>query len=172
MRKLTGMLSVVFCLFFLSGCSGRELEDREFPSVITVPTGKLESLQDMRQSDNPKFMDYSHAKAVIFHEDVVKNRDKLGQALAYFDAHPEFARNMLVFAGGDEELKKASEKKDEIGRTLQNYYKNQPGAGEKKSVTLMELWNYWNNQEKNFELPKVKVSGKKLMPEGEVRLGD
>lgn len=170
MRKIKEILLTVFCMLCLSGCAGRELEDREFPTVLTVPTGNLESLQDMRQSDSRKFLDYSHTKAVIFHEDVAEDWEKLGKALNYLEIHPEFAKNMLVFIGGDEELKKASEKKDKVGSELADYYKNQPGSEEKNSVTLTELWNYWSNEEEEISVPTVKVSGKSLAPEGTKKL--
>lgn len=162
MRRMKAYFVIAFCILSLCGCTQRELEDREFPSVLTVPAGDLENLQAVRQSESSKFLDYSHTKAVIFSEDVIKDQKKLGKVLAYLGSHPEFARNMLVFIGGREELETAVKKKDKIGFELSDYYKNRPKKDEKDPVTLTDLWNFWNNQEDEIQIPRVKAAGEKL----------
>ncbi len=149
---------------------GRELEDRAFPSVITVPTENMEELDALRQREHVQYLDYSHTKAVLFKEEVAEDPQKLQKALEYFRKRPEFALNMIVFAGGQEELELAEKEEKKVGNELQDFYKNQPKEEKETSVTLKDLIYFYDNGKQELALPRVTVSGKKLLPKGTLLL--
>ena len=149
----------------LGGCSGRELEDREFPSALTISDQDLE-----KQKESSKYLDYSQTKAVILEETLLEEPDRLQETVKYLKDHPEFARNMLIFVGSEEVLELAGEQKDDIGNELQDYYKNR--VLEEPTVTLTDLINFYHNKEESLTIPTLNVSGEKLFPKGTVKLNN
>lgn len=169
MRHLFRIALILAVAMLLMGCSGRELEDRDFPSVLLIST---EGVEGSQQKENSKYLDYSHTKAVIFEEPLFQEPEQLEQAVEYLKENPEFARNMLIFAGDSEVLKLAEEKNSEIGNELQDYYKNQPRDQQVSAVTLADLINFFHNKEESLTIPTLKVSGEKLFPKGTVKLNN
>jgi hypothetical protein len=166
MRKWKRLLLLIGGCFLLTGCTGRELEDRTFPSIITVPTENMEELDELRQRESVQYLDYSHTKAVLLKQEVAEDPEKLQKVLEYFRERPEFALNMLVFAGSQKELDLAKKEEKKIGNALQDFYKNQPKEEKETSVTLKDLLFFYDNGEEMQELPILTVSGKKLLPGG------
>lgn len=159
------LLPVIFTTLLLFGCSGREMEEREFPTAVTLWEGNPKELFDKRQREDRNYLDYSHTKAVILHESVVRKEENLKEIMEYLKNHPEFARNMLVFVGGEKELTLAEEKKDTVGMELAAWYKNQPKEMDLEAVRLIDLLNAYGNGQEEIALPRVVVSGEELIPE-------
>ena len=169
-------------ILLLGGCSGRELEDREFPSVLVYfeedfqESGRLQKsgqeessrLQKSGQKESSRYLDYSQTKAVIFEDDLAEEPELMQEAVEYLKERPEFAGNLLIFVGDDEVLTLAE--KEDLGNELQDYYKNH--NLELSAVTLTELINFFQNQEESLSIPILRESGKNLFPQGEVRLNN
>ena len=98
-------------LLFLSGCSGRELEARDFVSVLTFSGEDPEKLLAEQQRTDSRVLDYSHTRAVLLTERAVQEPEQLDQVLESLILRPEFSWNLLIFTGGEEVLQKAEEKK-------------------------------------------------------------
>lgn len=167
--KILGIVTVTaVCGLVLSGCSGRELEDRKFSSVVVVPSEDIEARMDLLQQQSSQFLDYGHVKAILLYEEVAKDPIKLEEVLLYFQEHPEFAQNILVFAGGEKELKVARENSRGIGDELGDLYKNQPKGKEALSADLKDLLNFIFNEEPEIRIPVVSAAGEKLILDGSI----
>lgn len=151
----------LICL--LTGC-GRELEDREFPSLLTVTETPLEDVLEKKQEKSSKYMDYGQVKSVLILESIAKDERQLKDVLVYLEAHPAFARNILVFVGNKETLEQADIQADEAGDLLEDFYKNNPALGKHDGVTLGEMMDYLHNGE-TIEVPLI------ILREGEVTVG-
>ena len=68
-------------LLFLSGCSGRELEARDFVSVLTFSGEDPEKLLAEQQRTDSRVLDYSHTRAVLLTERAVQEPEQLDQVL-------------------------------------------------------------------------------------------
>ncbi|HIS33105.1 MAG TPA: hypothetical protein IAB44_16400 [Candidatus Limivivens intestinipullorum] len=176
----------LFLAFALTGCSGKELEDRLFPTVVTFPEGDPEAIQKERQADSSKYLDYGQVRAVIVENAVAADRESMGRVLEYLEATPSFARNLLVFSGDPEileyfsdEMKDAkgpgleeeTETEEEVfrlpedlsGNYLEDLYKNRPDE-ESSPVTMADLLNEWYNGQE-LDVPKLIIKDGKILPE-------
>lgn len=170
-RRHLGAAGFVACwiLLTLSGCSAKELEARDFVSVLTVPDGDTESLLAERQRTSTCTLDYSHTKAVILDTTLTQNPEQLDNVLETLLYRPEFAWNLLVFTGDEETLRRADEKKEKLGLELAAYYKNHTAgeeSGELVPVTLLDLWNWWTGSGEELSLPVLSCQKDNLIPEG------
>lgn len=170
-RRHLGAAGFVACwiLLTLSGCSAKELEARDFVSVLTVPDGDTESLLAERQRTSTCTLDYSHTKAVILDTILTQNPEQLDNVLETLLSRPEFAWNLLVFTGDEETLRRADEKKEKLGLELAAYYKNHTAgeeSGELVSVTLLDLWNWRTGSGEELSLPVLSWQEDNLIPEG------
>lgn len=190
MRKKAKICRLAFltflCAAVLSGCAGRELEDRLFPTVVTFPEGDPEVIQKERQADSSKYLDYGQVRAVIVENAVAADRDAMGRVLEYLEATPSFARNLLVFSGdagileyfademkdakgpGQEEETETEKEvfrlpEDLSGNYLEDLYKNRPDEAE-SPVTLADLLNDWYNGKKLY-VPRLILKDGKILPE-------
>lgn len=155
-------------LLFLSGCSGRELEARDFVSVLTFSGEDPEKLLAEQQRTDSRILDYSHTRAVLLTERAVQEPEQLDQVLESLILRPEFSWNLLIFTGGEEVLQKAEEKKEKLGLELAAYYRNhQEKQGISSPVTLLDLWNWRLGKEGGeLKLPVLVLRDGSLLPEG------
>lgn len=152
MRKKVVLVGILAGLC-LSGCAGRELEDRTFPTVVTFTKGEPEEQQRKRQLQSGRYRDYGQVKAVVLESRAVEDPVWVEEVLRYLGSQPAFARNVLVFQGASDVLtmfekeedgqepmpgerpeegseeendEEASKGEDTDGSYLENLYKNQP----------------------------------------------
>lgn len=147
----------------LVGCANRELEDRSFPSVLVIREAGIEASMEERQSRSRHYLDYGHVKAVIISKDLVPDMQRMKEILGYLEKHPVFARNILVFAAGDDVLTAAKMRVEELGDELQDIYKNQPGENEIKDIRIGDFLNFWHNHEPMIEVPALELKGEDVV---------
>ena len=158
-----GMLLAVFCLG-LTGCAGRELEDREFPTVVTFPDADPGKLQSERQRHSAKFLDYGQVKAVVLEDQAAENPARLKEILKYLEETPAFARTVLVFRAEETLLQFFEEEtEEEAGVYLENLYKNQPRDSAVRPVTLQDLLNEFYNGVPETSIPRLTVQNGKIL---------
>ncbi|MDO5422302.1 MAG: hypothetical protein Q4F41_01085 [Eubacteriales bacterium] len=182
MKKKTAILCILLLCMFLTGCAGRELEDRKFPTVVTFPDEKPWELQEKRQKSSSKFLDYGQVKAIVLEDTAAQNPERLEEILKYLAETPAFARNLLVFQGdeailavfgkeledqsaraGEKESEKETDEAEEAdGTYLEDLYKNQPKEYEMSPVTLKELLNSYYNEEAGVKIPTLAVRDGKI----------
>ena len=175
LRK-TGLMAAL-AILTLSGCSAQELEARDFVSVLMLPEGAPENLLAERQRTSTCTLDYSHTKAVILDTTLAENLEQLDNVLETLFSRPEFAWNLLFFAGDEETLQKAEKEKEKLGLQLAAYYKNLENAGQEQgrsdalaAVTLLDLWNWRAGSEEELSLPVLSWQEDSLIPEGILKL--
>lgn len=159
MKKKVAILGFLVCLC-LSGCAGRELEDRAFPTVVTFTKGEPEEQQRKRQLQSGRYRDYGQVKAVVLESEAAEDPAWVEEVLRYLGNQPAFARNVLVFQGASDVLavfekeengqeplpgetaEEGSEEEDDEeatkgentdGSYLENLYKNQPAEIKKQT---------------------------------------
>ena len=154
MRKIKRAVSLgIVAGLCLSGCAGRELEDRTFPTVVTFTKGEPEEQQRKRQLQSSRYRDYGQVKAVVLESQAAEDPVWVEEVLRYLGSQPVFARNVLVFQGAsdvltvfekeedvqeplpgerpeegsvEEDDEEASKGENTDGSYLENLYKNQP----------------------------------------------
>lgn len=169
-RKIVWAAGIVFMLFLLTGC-GRELEDREFPSVLTVTETPLDKALAKEQKENQKYVDYGQAKAVVVLQTLAEEEAQLKEILLYLETHPVFARNMLFFVGDKKALDAAEKQKEELGENLEDFYKNGSGDEAEICVTVGEMLDYLHNQEEETAaIPRLVFKEDKLTVKGKIEI--
>lgn len=163
MRKWIRIGFVLMSGILLGGCGRRELEDREFPTVLVADSADLSARRKALQERSSKYIDYGHVKAVILSEDEIYEPESLRKILDYLEGNPAFARNILMFAGDEEVLALAEKNEDDTGLYLEDLAKNRPGK-EEEGLMLKDLLNYLHNSEASIEIPGLVVEGGALLP--------
>lgn len=166
-QKFWGAAGMV-CLL-LSGC-GRELEERDFPSLLIVDEVPLEQALQDAQAKSSLYLDYGQVKTVLLSEETAMDAGALQDVLLYLEENPIFARNMLFFVGDKKALKTAELQKDKAGDTLEDFYKNNPLLEKDASVTLGEMLDYLHNGKMDICIPKVAAKEGELEVKGGIVL--
>lgn len=161
------VLAILLCLI-LTGCGRRELEDRNFPTVLVAETGNIRAKEEEKQALSSRYIDYGQVKAVILSEEAAQDGEALKVILSYLENNPVFARNILIFAG-DEEVCGLAEDDGKMGLYLEDLAKNQPEGGEEE-LTLKDLLNYLHNGEPFIRMPRLRAEDGEVLPGGSIEL--
>lgn len=170
MKKTICFFLIVTALTLLGGCTKREVEDRSFPTVLTIESAEMEQQQSEKQHTSAAYIDYGHVKAVILAKEIAEDNQALKEALLFMEERPVFAQNILIFAAGKEVLKKAGETESETGLYLDDMYRNQPEDAEFPSVTLKDMLNYLHNGEPSITLPYLEIHEGQIIPKDSLEL--
>lgn len=169
-KKMAAMTGSILMLLLTAGC-GRELEDREFPSVLVIQEVPLEEAVKKAQAQSSKYLDYGQAKSAVVLEAIAADEEKLKDILVYMEKNPVFARNMLFFVGDEEAVAAAEQQADRQGDELEDFYKNTPGGKEAESVTLGEMTDYLHNYGKEIiSVPRLRLEEGELKVQGSLEL--
>ncbi len=162
-----GKLEVFYAIPDLKGESGSE-EKQETQEAVLTKGDTMEEIETSFQYQSDKYLDLSHVKAVIFGKELMRQKEKFGETLQYFEQSPVFARNMLVFSceekDKDDILKTALQGDVSLGFYLENLYKNNPDVGKEEEVTLGDLLKKLRQGEE-ARLPEIEKDGVKLIPQ-------
>lgn len=137
----------------LAGCGGRELEDREYPTVLVMKSEDVQGELEKRQAGAARYQEYGMVKAVVLENQLAEQEDKVRKIMLYLEDCPSFSRNLFLFRAPEEELKKIEQNQAQEGLYLEDYYKNQPVKTKQKAVTLQIYLNAIHNGE---SLPVIK----------------
>lgn len=169
-KRAAVMAGSILMLLLTGGC-GRELEDREFPSVFVIREVPLEEAVKKAQAQSSKYLDYGQVKSAVVLEAIAADEEKLKDILVYMEKNPVFARNMLFFVGDEEALAAAEQQADRQGDELEDFYKNTPGGKEEESVTFGEMTDYLHNYEsETISIPRLRLEEGELKVEGSMEL--
>ena len=165
MKAVKYLMCALAAALLLTGCAKRELEDRSFPSVLAVATADVEQEQNRKQEESSQYIDYGHVKAVILSKEVAEDGESLKEVLLYLENRPVFARSILIFVGDEQVLKAAETDSEQMGAYLEKLYKNQPKGSNFSGTALKEMLNYLHNLEESIEVPYLKWSDGKAIPD-------
>lgn len=146
-------------LLLLTGCSARELEDREFVEAMEiewngetlmggfgsflVEGNSVEELQKQYQNRIPEYLDLGHVKVLILGSRLLSDREVLKEVLTELEKKPVLARNILVlsheYQNNESFLEEMKEKGIVPGEYLSDLYKNNPDKRQNSTATLGEL---------------------------------
>lgn len=146
-------------LLLLTGCSARELEDREFVEAMEiewngetlmggfgsflVEGNSVEELQKQYQNRIPEYLDLGHVKVLILGNKLLSDEEKLKEVLTDLEKKPVLARNILVlsheYQREESFLKELEEKGIVPGEYLSDLYKNNPCQKQNSTATMGEL---------------------------------
>ena len=161
-----GQLGVFYAIPDLEGEAGSDKKEEKQEAVLTKGD-TMEEIEKSFQYQSDKYLDMSHPKAVVFGENLMKQKEKFQEVLSYFEQKPVFARNMLVFSCEEKEkediLDMALEGDTSFGFYLENLYKNNPDIGKEKEMTLGDLLGEIRKKEK-ITMPEIKKDRIDLTP--------
>lgn len=159
-------LSVFYAIPDLEGEAGSDKKEEKQEAVITKGD-TMEEIEKSFQYQSDKYLDMSHLKAVVFGNNLMKQKEKFQEVLSYFEQKPVFARNMLVFSCEEEDreaiLDMALEGDTSFGFYLENLYKNNPDIGKEKEMTLGDLLGEIRKNEQ-IVMPEIKKDKIDLTP--------
>ena len=146
-------------LLLLTGCSARELEDREFVEAMEiewngetlmggfgsflVEGNSVEELQKQYQNRIPEYLDLGHVKVLILGSRLLSDREVQKEVLTELEKKPVLARNILVlsheYQNEESFLEEMKEKGIVPGEYLSDLYKNNPDKRQNSTATLGDL---------------------------------
>lgn len=165
--KISAM--TILCMLLLNGC-GRELEDREFPSLLVIDRVPMEQALKDAQAQSSLYLDYGQVQTIVLSEEIAMEEKQLRDVLLYLEEHPIFARNMLFFVGDADALETANQQVDKAGDELEDFYKNNPLYNKNESVTLGNMLDYLHNGKTEISIPQIGQQEGKLKIEGRIRI--
>ena len=153
-RLLVGMmLLLLFC-----GCSNTQLENREFPALLTVTSESdfaAEWLNGLQEGN--KKIDYNHLKVVLIERDFLENEQAMTEMLAVLKADKNVPLNAYVVT--TENVKDLTEK--DISEPLGDYLEKllEKGDSVKKETypTIGLLYQEEENRMETLFIPCVSL---------------
>ena len=159
MRIIKTVSIGMMCLLLLSGCTGRELEDREFVEAMElnmqeeelvggfggalVSGSTVEEIRKSYQNHMDVYLDLGHIKAIVLGKELLKNKEKMRSVLLELEQMPMISRNSLVFThnydSGESYLVTLARQGKIPGEYLCDTYHNNPYHTEDEVVSLGDL---------------------------------
>lgn len=169
-RRLWTMCIALASVFFMTGCSTTELEERSFPMLVAigVEDGSVTYKDAFPKEDDTgklgaKEKDYNHLKVLVLEEDLLEQQKLYESTLNEIAEKEVFPRNTYVCAMDDidELFEMEKEISQDLGTYLEEYLKSHE---EKKDrlLTLGDLLDEQANQLFVLYLPYLDVEENKL----------
>ena len=169
-RRLWTMCVVLASVFFMTGCSTTELEERSFPMLVAigVEDGNVTYKDAFPKEDDTgklgaKEKDYNHLKVLVLEEDLLEQQKLYESTLNEIAEKEIFPRNtyVCVMDDMDELFELEKEISQDLGTYLEEYLKSHE---EKKDrlLTLGDLLDEQANQLFVLYLPYLDVEENKL----------
>ncbi len=161
-NRVIGLLTAV-CLI-LGGCTPTEVEDREFPVILTVkkdaefPKAWMNSLQEGR-----KKIDYNHLKVVVLERGFLEEEAKMSEMLSLLKQDKNVPLNAYVVAVDDlERLIKAGESLDiPLGNYIEELLEHADGIKKETYPTLGMLYQEKENRMETLFIPYLSLVDEK-----------
>ena len=120
-KKCGKLLPLFLCCIFLSGCTGTEVEDREFPVTLTVNDKTNQFAKEWLNTlvEGTKKVDYNHLKVIVIERDYLEDDAKMSELLALLKQEKSVPLNAYVVTTDD--AKSLKECEETIGMPLGNY---------------------------------------------------
>jgi len=155
-----GML-VAGC-FFLTGCSATELENREFPTLLTVSADSEfseEWLNSMQQGT--KKIDYNHLKVILIERDFLEDGEAVNKMLSMLKKDKNVPLNAYVVT--TDVLKELQEAEADLEKSLGDYLEEllEHGDTVKKETypTIGMLYQEEENRKETLFIPTISLAG-------------
>lgn len=153
------LVPVLVCLM-LSGCAATELENREFPTLLTVSAESdfanewLNGLQE-----GTKKVDYNHLKVILLERDFLEKEESMAEMLALLKEDKNVPLNAYVVA--TDTLKELEESEEGLEKPLGDYLEEllEHGDTVKKETypTIGMLYQEIENRKETLYIPIVSL---------------
>lgn len=162
-RRLSGIL-LVFCLFF-GGCMQTEVEEREFPVVLTIKGETENFVKDWRNNlkTGTKKKDYNHLKVIVIERAYLEQTEKMNELLTLLKQEKDVPLNAYVVTAEDADaLKKAQENLNEpLGNYIEELLEHSDEIKKETYPTIGMLYQEKENRMETLFLPYLSlVEGK------------
>lgn len=154
-----GMLAVTLLVgSVLTGCTGAELEDRNFPIEIAVQdTGDFtQEFLDTQGAGN-RLVDYSHLKVMILSREFVEDEAAMQELLQFLESRNEIPHNTYVVVADDtaEILDMQEALGESVGNYLEQMFENVSQVKAQEYPTLGMLYQEYDNRAETLFIPYV-----------------
>lgn len=169
-RSLWMMGIGLLSMFFMTGCSTTELEERSFPMLVAigVEDGSVTYKDAFPKEDDTgklgaKEKDYNHLKVLVLEEDLLEQQKLYESTLNEIAEKEIFPRNtyVCVMDDMDELFEMEKEISQDLGTYLEEYLKSHE-AKKDRLLTLGDLLDEQANQLFVLYLPYLDVEENKL----------
>ena len=157
------IVPVLLC-FLLSGCASTELENREFPTILTVASESdftrewLDGLQE-----GTKKVDYNHLKVILIERGFLENGESMAEMLDILKDDKNIPLNAYVIT--TEKLQELKETETELEKPLGDYLEEllEHGDAVKKETypTIGKLYQEAENRTETLFIPSIGLVEKK-----------
>ena len=158
--RKAGVMILFFGALFLQGCGTVELEDKEFPVLLTVSDEEQFEKNWMNYKyEKNKVIDYRHLKVILIEETFLENEAQMNGLLNVLQKENEIPWNTYVMVTKDCEAmeQKEADMEDVLGTYLEELLENTSGIRQKKYATLGTLYKEQKNHKETCFLPYVEL---------------
>jgi len=158
-RRIVGGLMAFICFMF-GGCATNELENREFPTLVTISNGEdftgrwLNGLQE-----GTKKVDYNHLKVILIEREFLEKEETMAEMIALLKEDKNVPLNAYVVT--TEDLKELTEAESDLEVSLGDYIEQllEHGDTVKKETypTIGMLYQEAENQKETLFIPTVSL---------------
>lgn len=176
MLKFRKIVMLIIGMFFITGCSTTELEERSFPMLVTIgyEDGKVLYKDAFPKEDDigklgAKEKDYNHLKVLVFEDDLLEQQSVYEEVVAELARKENFPRNTYVCAMDDIEdlFEMGKGISQDLGTYLEEYLKLHE-AKKGRLLTLGDLIDEQANHTFVLYLPYLDVEENVLIWNGYV----
>ncbi|MBQ8279012.1 MAG: GerAB/ArcD/ProY family transporter [Roseburia sp.] len=162
-RTMAGSLMLLCCLLF-SGCANTQVEDREFPVLLTVSSEAdfnetwFNSLQE-----GTKKIDYNHLKVLLLERDFLEDEAAIAKMLSVLKEDKNVPLNTYVVTTDDlSDIVKSGENLDvPLGNYLEELLENADGIKKEAYPTLGMLYQEAANRMETLFIPYLSLMDEK-----------
>lgn len=158
MRVRKRIATIAIFLLFLCGCGNTELEDREFPTLLTVSDEAdfaSEWLNGLQQGI--KKLDYNHLKVIVIEQAFIENEERMAEMLALLKDDKNVPLNAyIVVTKSLKELVTGTEQLDEpLGDYLEKLLEHGDTVKKETYPTIGMFYQEDKNRKETLFVPIV-----------------
>ena len=157
MKIYRGLMGAVVMLF-VCGCSNTQIENREFPAILTVTSESdfaSEWLNGLQEGN--KKIDYNHLKVVLIERDFLENEQAMTEMLAVLKADKNVPLNAYVVT--TENVKNLTEKdfSEPLGDYLEKLLEKGDSVKKETYPTIGLLYQEEENRRETLFIPCISL---------------
>ena len=161
MKCYKWLFGVAVMLFFC-GCGNTQVENREFPAILTVTSEAdftKEWLNGLQEGN--KKIDYNHLKVILIERGFLENKEAMAELLQVLKADRNVPLNAYVVTSESVKELKEAELEESLGDYLEKLLEKGDTVKKETYPTIGLLYQEAENRMETLYIPCVSLVGKK-----------